>query len=187
MNKMTILLPIAVTLICASQWASNAWLANNIHAQTQLLITKIPQETRNNKTATSTLPAANPHTLSKELEILISKQVSDALTRYSKDLLAKNLVASNKTETTKSTTKDQPIIATSENNNSQREDSQEAYWAAMDIVSSATVNSSWDESINDQLYSYRDQLNDAQRNEIVIEYIQAFNDGLIGPGITPPF
>ncbi len=191
MNTLTIFLSAAVIVICASQWTSNMWLAQKIATQAQPLATHTASVNTMSKTLTTDTPvqaSIDIDGINQHLEAVIEKQVQQAFSTYAQKVLVQPA------PTTATTLKEKTEIADtasySENltdRSLEKEDTQQAFWAAMDIVSSATLNANWDESVNNQLVGYRDLLTDKQRNEIVSEYVQAFNEGLVDPGVTPPF
>ena len=97
MNKLIVPLSAAVTLVCASQWASNIWLSNNIHTQTQLLITKVTQEegyaSPSIDLSSQNSNKNNANRISKRLETAIQQQVAEALAIHSQKLLAAQILS----------------------------------------------------------------------------------------------
>lgn len=186
MNKFIILFSTSVLLLCASQWANNAWLSNNIATQIQTLNTKHTEEINTQNIPATPIPTVNVENLSLRLEKVIAKQIQTALAQHIQALSTTQGIAGNKVANNTSVIEDAKGGNETHQDTTQ-ETSQEAFSAAMDIATNASLNGNWGEDVNNQLSHYKGQMNDAQRNQIVSEYVQAFNEGFVKPGTTPPF
>jgi hypothetical protein len=191
MNKSSVLLTSSVIFLCVSQWGSSIWLANNIKSKDQSSITNIAPNDNSVSAPPTNAEGINVERLDVTVEGIVRQQVQLALEKYSQHLVAIQTVEyKRKVEPEKKTIANvnaQDSLSDTETNNEQSDESQQEFIAAMDIVSAAVLNYEWDESTSSQIMSYRDKLTDKQRNEIVSEYVKAFEDGLVDPGVNPPF
>lgn len=196
MSKNNILLSIAIIFFCASEWVGNYWLAHQINSHqsyTTIKPLESPASTRKEtrketidkpiKNEATTL-SVNTDKIGQRLEIIIQQEVQKALASYTQALSkatnnnTNNPTTSNQQESLNTSTKSASIPTT---------ESEQAFEAALSIVSDAQLSSRWDETVNEQLSPYTEKMTRSQRNEIVGQYIQAFKEGLVEPGINPPF
>jgi hypothetical protein len=191
MRKSSVLLMGSVIFLCISQWGSSVWLANSIKSNDPLPIVNLDPNDVSSPTPPAYDKGINVERLEATIERIVQQQAQLALEKYSDSLIARQ-IEENKhntiaTKTNIANINTQDTLSDAETSDEQNEASQEDFSAAMDIVSAAVLNYDWDESTSNQLSSYKDKLTDKQRNEIVGEYVKAFQDGLVNPSVNPPF
>lgn len=182
---------LSIALI-TSQWLSQVWLLKKINLSNQLftnqLSTSTQEITQHLSTQHSTddiqknISAIQKNTITtagtpentefrEEITLLIHQEIGKALKANLNVHLANNLKENNRNI--------EPVIESNE--------SKDAYYSSLDIAAEARSYGTWDESTNMKLSEYKDKLSRTQKNLIVHQYIQAFNDGLISPTVSPPF
>lgn len=181
--KLIITILLSTAALIVSQWLNHVWLLKEINTSNQSIINQLilSSQTQEKVSTPITFPKKNTITESninpidtvqfeKKITLLIHKEINKAL----KNNFEKNELHS----PTKNSTHQTEI---------ESQESKEAYYSSLDIVSEAQSYGLWDESVNIKLSPYKDKMTQEQKNLIVEQYVKAFSEGLISPNVSPPF